>query len=110
MGEVWAQTWPLPREGSLWTRLPRVSLILHPDARGSGPAQPSWDWDPLLPAAGPLLDLACDQDLCIPKTHVHTTPIPAPSLCPILAPEEGEPPLSSAPRAQGSSSSPPTVL
>lgn len=35
MGEVRAQTQPLPREGSLWTRLPRVSLILHLDAPGA---------------------------------------------------------------------------
>ena len=35
MGEVRAQTQPLTREGSLWTRLPRVSLILHLDAPGA---------------------------------------------------------------------------
>lgn len=65
---------------------------------------------PLLPAAGPLLDLACDQDLCTPETRVHTSPIPAPCLGPVLAPEEGKPPLSPAPRAHGRSPSPPAAL
>lgn len=53
--------------------------------RGSGPAQPFWNGEPLLPAAGPLLDLACDRDLCVPETRVFTSPVLAPSLCPVLA-------------------------
>lgn len=72
---------------------------------GSGPARPFWDRKPLLPAAGPLLDLTCDQDLCVPETRVCTSPVLAPSLCPVLAPG-GNSPLSPAPQPRSPQSSP----